>query len=157
MTKLKNSNCDKTKKTKLWQNSTFQIITKLNWSAYLAELLKFFLLLADVFYFDANGRICFCFREIPTFNKLNEVDLTMCQVFTDNSTLWTLFEPNQIIFDIMIDQSQKEKSIFISKDTVYLFVLKMCWCKAQRYMRSLVTQPESSKYNYNQKLKLWLH
>ena len=30
MTKLKNSNCDKTQKLKLWPNSTNKIVTKLN-------------------------------------------------------------------------------------------------------------------------------
>ena len=40
-----------------------------------------FFLLADIFLFDANERICFCFQ--PCINLKCEDDLTFCQLITD--------------------------------------------------------------------------
>ena len=75
----------------------------------------------------------FFFEKFQLLDKLkNKDDRTMCQVFTANSTLWTLFEPNQIFLDFLIAQSQKGKATSFSRTTVCLFVSKLCWCKTQQ-------------------------
>ena len=80
VTKLKNTNCDKTQKLKLCQNSTTQRGTRYCWGwpqywckQYLHQYL-FTFFLVDILLFHANGRILLVFMNFILLHQLKKED-----------------------------------------------------------------------------------
>ena len=60
-----------------------------------------------IFFFDANKRTCFCFKEFPIFTLTQKGRRpNLYDLFTYAGPMSTLVKPNQMILAILIDQLQ---------------------------------------------------